>query len=137
MRAPRHDVDGMYVLAAAVIDSAAVDDSRASMRALAPKPGARLHWRHENPKRRAAALALVVEVCPLHVVVAGGPMEAARQERARGNERQSLLQILDGQGKVLASYQYAGGELSVPLSAGKQRVTVEKSDVHCVAEAGV
>lgn len=98
MRAPRPDLSGVYVLAAAVLESAEVPDCRASMRALSPKPGTRLHWRDEPPQRRQTAVSVITDLCPLHVTVTGSPLDPHRQERARRLCLQQLLSELEHAG---------------------------------------
>ena len=95
MRAPRPGSPGVYVMAAAVLNTADVDDCRADVRSLSPRPRTRFHWRDEPARRRRQAVSLVAERCPQHVTVAGSPLDPPRQERARRLCLQRLLPELE------------------------------------------
>ncbi|MQA88186.1 MAG: hypothetical protein GEV03_27090 [Streptosporangiales bacterium] len=48
-----------YVLAAVLVEDAAREHTRAAMRALALRPGRRIHWRVESAARRGKIIAEV------------------------------------------------------------------------------
>ncbi|MGW6201236.1 hypothetical protein ACWF0M_34175 [Kribbella sp. NPDC055110] len=74
---------GTYTLAAAVLDTTAVDATRDSMRGLTLTRGGRLHWVDESDKRRDRIAAAIAGLDLSAVVVAGSPVHRSKQERAR------------------------------------------------------
>jgi hypothetical protein len=85
---------GCYVLAAAVVEHAALDGLRSAMvGALLPRQR-RLHWRDESQPRRRKLAATLAGQRALHVVVVGAPLDRSRQERARRKCLEHLLHLL-------------------------------------------
>lgn len=83
MRAPRDGAEGLYVLAAAVLDEADIEASREEVRALSPRGGLKFHWREELEPRRAKAIGVVAQLPALHLVVVGVSLNPGKQERGR------------------------------------------------------
>lgn len=86
--------DGLYVLAAVVVPDARADDVRAALRDAVSRGLRRYHWRRESPASRAAMCAVIRRLA-LDAVVVTGPVDAARQERARRRCLTRLLWELD------------------------------------------
>ncbi|MFI1734901.1 hypothetical protein ACH40E_37960 [Streptomyces acidicola] len=78
------DSAGFYIIAAAVIEPAMIDEARAVMlqtrgRRLTTKS----HWTQMDNRERRRAAEAVAALGGLHVVAVGSPVPARRQERAR------------------------------------------------------
>lgn len=90
----RHGGSGVYVMAAAVVDSADAERLRPAL--LRVRHDRRpFHWREEEPADRRKAVAVVASLGALHLVVIGVGMDSPRQERARQQCLQQLLWRLD------------------------------------------
>lgn len=90
--------EGVYVLAAAVLDEFDQNRARDRVGTLALRGRLPFHWRLELPRRRMAAVQVVAELAMLHVVVVGFSFQPARQERARRKCLQELLFRLEAEG---------------------------------------
>lgn len=89
---------GCYLLAAAVIERSAFESARAAISGMLLPRQRRLHWRDESAARRRKLAATVAELPALHFVVAGAPLDPARQERARRKCLERLLHVLGDAG---------------------------------------
>lgn len=94
--------EGVYILAAAVVDEPDRDKARDQLTRLSQR-GMPFHWRLERPQRRSEAIDLVRDLSSLHLVVVGAPVNPRRQERARRQCIETLLYYLEaaGTGHVL------------------------------------
>ncbi|OLZ52072.1 hypothetical protein [Amycolatopsis keratiniphila] len=78
------DVDGFYVLAAAVFDPAVHDEARIVMSELRGRRRIpKLHWNEMDPAEQAAAVKTLADLDGFHLVAIGSPVPRRRQERAR------------------------------------------------------
>ncbi|OXM45920.1 hypothetical protein CFP71_37670 [Amycolatopsis thailandensis] len=78
------DVDGFYVLAAAVFDRAVHDEVRLVMSELRGKRRIpKLHWNEMDPAEQEAAVKTLAGLDGFHLVAIGSPVPRRRQERAR------------------------------------------------------
>ncbi|MGH3655042.1 MAG: hypothetical protein ACRDUA_00130 [Micromonosporaceae bacterium] len=99
MRSPGDDAEGLYVLAAAMIEKKHLDAERHRVtRDLALRGRLPFHWRDEPEPRRAKAVYLVAQMPALHLVVVGLPLTPAKQERGRRQCLARLLHELDTAG---------------------------------------
>ncbi|GAA2818466.1 hypothetical protein [Kribbella solani] len=89
---------GTYTLAAVVAKAAAVGTTRDVVRALTLTRGGRLHWVDESGKRRDRIAAAIAALELSVIVVAGSPVQRAKQERARRCCLERLLQELSSTG---------------------------------------
>ncbi|WP_162908143.1 hypothetical protein [Allorhizocola rhizosphaerae] len=73
---------GIYVMAAPFFDQAYAPDLRAAMNDL--RHGKRpFHWYEADPRDRRRAVEMLCGLDSLHIVVVGGGLDTARQERGR------------------------------------------------------
>jgi hypothetical protein len=86
---------GTYTMAAVIADPAHCDDLRSELRALTIRPGVRLHWVAESPKRRDLIAEAAGRMDIAAILTVGTPMERSRQERARRCCLERLLYELD------------------------------------------
>lgn len=78
------DVDGFYVLAAAVFDRAVHDDVRTVMSELRGRRRIpKLHWNEMDPVEQESAVKTLADLDGFHLVAVGSPVPRRRQERAR------------------------------------------------------
>lgn len=89
--------DGVYVLAAVILEEPDCDDARARVTGLSQR-GLPFHWRLELAPRRQTAVELIADLASLHLVVIGAPVDPRRQERARRQCMESLLFHLQAAG---------------------------------------
>ncbi|SDU67138.1 DUF3800 domain-containing protein [Jiangella alkaliphila] len=89
--------DGVYVLAAVILEEPDCADARARVNGLSQR-GLPFHWRLELAPRRQTAVELVADLASLHLVVIGAPVNPRRQERARRQCMESLLFHLQAAG---------------------------------------
>jgi hypothetical protein len=82
--------DGVYVMAAAVLDVRDLEATRDRVCQLTQR-GLPFHWRLESPARRRAGVELVADLPSLHIVTIGAPVDPHRQERARRQCLEALL----------------------------------------------
>lgn len=83
--------DGVYVLAAVLVESSDAEAVRDAVHALEPRPGRRFHWRDKEAFERRDAAAVIARLPVLLDVVVGSPVNARRQERARRQCLETLL----------------------------------------------
>jgi hypothetical protein len=86
---------GTYTMAAVLADPAHCDELRSDLRGLMIRPGVRLHWVSESPKRRDLIAEAVGRLDIAAILMVGTPMERSRQERARRCCLERLLYELD------------------------------------------
>lgn len=105
--------DGLYVMAAAVIDGTAVEQHREAMRALLLARQPRLHWRDERAGRREQLAAAVGALELDRLVVVGTRLPASRQVRGRRKCLQRLLWHLGtaGVAQVVCESRGPAGDL--------------------------
>lgn len=91
------DSAGFYILAAAVIEPAALDEARTSMEKLRGRRAtAKAHWTEMDHRQRRRAAELVAGLGGLHVVAIGSPVPPRKQERARSKCLAELVTQLHG-----------------------------------------
>ncbi|MGW2838343.1 hypothetical protein ACWCWD_11165 [Streptomyces sp. NPDC001493] len=94
-----HDSTGFYILAAAIIEPAAVDSVRAAMLALKGRRAtSKIHWTEMDQRQRNAAARLVASQSGIHIVSVGAPVPRRKQERARAKCLTALVVELHGFG---------------------------------------
>jgi hypothetical protein len=86
---------GTYTMAAVIADPAQCHELRSELRALTIRPGVRLHWVAESPKRRDLIADAIGRMDIAAILTVGTPMERSRQERARRCCLERLLYELD------------------------------------------
>ncbi len=86
---------GTYTMAAVLADPAQCNELRSELRSLTIRPGVRLHWVSESPKRRDLIAEAVGRMDIAAILTVGTPMERSRQERARRCCLERLLYELD------------------------------------------
>lgn len=86
-----HEAAGFYVLAAAVIDSGALDQARQIMQALRGGRRSKLHWNQMDMLDRERAAHSVRSLNGIHLVTIGSPVPLRGQERARGISLRRLV----------------------------------------------
>jgi hypothetical protein len=89
---------GLYVVAGVIIPMDGLADVRSDVRAAVPHRQLRFHWRDEQEMRRREFVKHVAQLDLTSVVVAGSPLTANRQERARRHCLQRLLWELGERG---------------------------------------
>ena len=82
---------GLYVLAGVIVPVDDLADIRYEVRAAVPHRQLRFHWRDEQQRRRREFVKHTAQLDLSFVFVAGTPLKATRQERAR---RQCLRRLL-------------------------------------------
>lgn len=90
--------DGMYVMAACVLEEGHVVEARDMMRELEPRPGHRFHWHDRKEVDRLIGVRAVSQLSTLHIVTIGMPVDYRRQERARRRCLEALLFYLQDAG---------------------------------------
>lgn len=91
---------GTYVVAAAVVDVAQIDDAR---RAVVLAAGARRRWHwHGEGARERVTIASAIGSLGVQCVAATAPVERTRQERARRTALGLLLPALERRGVTVA-----------------------------------
>ncbi|MGC4959708.1 hypothetical protein ACLQ2P_41480 [Actinomadura citrea] len=91
------DSAGFYIIAAAIIESAAVESAREAMRRLrGARATPKAHWTEMDRRERERAAQAVAGIGGLHVVAVGSPVPARRQERARRKCLTELVVELHG-----------------------------------------
>jgi hypothetical protein len=83
--------EGLYVMAAAVVDVEQAETHRDALRALLLRRQPRIHWRDEQAARRERLAAAVGELELRRLVVVGTRLRPARQVRARRKCLERLL----------------------------------------------
>ncbi|MFF3275973.1 hypothetical protein ACFYWU_34300 [Streptomyces chrestomyceticus] len=90
---------GFYVIAAAVIEPAALAEASAAMQDLrGSRSTAKSHWTEMDHKQKTRAAELVAGIDGMHVVTVGSPVPARRQERARSKCLAHLVRELHSLG---------------------------------------
>lgn len=89
------DGSAVYLLAAAVVRQDRSQAQREELRSLLLRGQDRLHWHHEDHKRRTLITQAVAALPADHLVVIGTHCVLAKQERARRHVLQRLLWELD------------------------------------------
>jgi hypothetical protein len=79
----RSDGEGIYVIAAAILDDEDAGSIRQRVKALARTRRSRIHWRDATEAERRKAVAAIVELEVLHLVVVGTRLNLRAQERCR------------------------------------------------------
>ncbi|MFI6496372.1 hypothetical protein [Nonomuraea typhae] len=87
---------GRYLLVAVLVAPADAAGHRDVLRSLLEHGQGRLHWRHENDKRRRHLIEVVAEMHPVGVVVVGTHLDAKKQERGRRKCLERLFWELGG-----------------------------------------
>lgn len=78
------DSDGFYIIAAAVIEAAAIEQARELMMQLrGARATSKAHWTQMGSREREYAAKAVAGIGGLHVVAVGSPVPIRKQERAR------------------------------------------------------
>ncbi|AOP51686.1 hypothetical protein SL103_34265 [Streptomyces lydicus] len=78
------DSAGFYVIAAAVVDSDALQDARELMQSLRGRRNtAKSHWTEMDARQKVRAAQCVAGIDGVHVVTIGSPVPPRKQERAR------------------------------------------------------
>ena len=114
----RPDRSGIYVLAAAVIQTGEVEMVRFDAARLAPTPRARVHYRDATDgERRKMVQAVASMTAAVHVVVMGTGMDSSRQERARRLCMEQILWQLDQAGVEHASIETRTASLNAKDTA--------------------
>ena len=113
---------GTYTMAAVLADPTHCGELRSELQALMIKPGVRLHWVSESPKRRDLIAEAVGRMDIAAILTVGTPMDRSRQERARRCCLERLLYELD---------QAGVSEVRLESRAAAQ----DKRDVHLVNTA--
>jgi hypothetical protein len=91
------DSAGFYIIAAAVIDPAVIDEARAVMlQTRGRRRTAKSHWTEMDERERQRAAEAVASLGGLHVVAVGSPVPVRRQERARRACLSELVTQLHG-----------------------------------------
>ena len=73
----------VYILSAAIIAGAQIEQTRQAVAALKPKRAKKLHWRDEDPRSQARLVQAVSQLEVEHTVVVRVEMAGERQERQR------------------------------------------------------
>jgi hypothetical protein len=84
-----------YLLAAAVCESARLDDLRDTMRSLLLPGQVKVHWRNEREKRRQRIIEAVASMRVEHIVVVRDGQPGERAERRRRHCLERMLFELD------------------------------------------
>ncbi|MER6974726.1 hypothetical protein ABT304_26960 [Nocardioides sp. NPDC000445] len=93
-----HVSAGFYMIAAAIADVAQIESHRDFVRAIAPSPRRRIHWREEEDKDRLRIAEAFGQLDLAHTVVVASPIDPRKQERARRKCFERLLPELAGIG---------------------------------------
>lgn len=86
-----HVTAGFYMVAAAVADVTQIESHRDAMRAIAPSPRRRIHWREEEDKDRLRIAEALGQLDLAHTIVVASPIDPRKQERARRKCFERLL----------------------------------------------
>jgi hypothetical protein len=72
-----------YILAAAILETAAEDAARGSMTSLLQRGQAKVHWHDESAARRRKIISVIATTDAMHLVVVHAGAPAGRAERQR------------------------------------------------------